>query len=134
MTRMDSKWVREVVSTSEAPAAVGPYSQAVAAGPLVFVSMQLGIIPGTKDLVDGDVASQTRQALENIASILEAAGSSLDLVVRAVVYLRDIKDFKDFNETYAGFFPEAPPARAAVQVAALPLGALVGIEVTALRD
>ena len=134
MTRMDSRWIKEIVSTTDAPAAVGPYSQAVAAGPMVFVSMQIGLIPGTKGLAGEDISAQTRQAFENIASILEAAGSSLDLVVRTVVYLKEMKDFKEMNATYEGFFPDTPPARATLQAASLPLNALVGIEVTALRD
>jgi len=134
MTRMDSRWIREVVLTEEAPAAVGPYSQAVAVGPLVFVSMQLGLVPGTKELAGKDIAAQTTQAMENIASILEASGSSLELMVKATVYLKDIDLFKEFNAVYAGFFPEGPPARAAVQVGSLPMNALVGIDVIALRD
>jgi len=131
---MDSRWIREVVSTEDAPAAVGPYSQAVAVGPLVFVSMQLGLVPGTKDMAGDDITAQTVQAMENIASILEASSSSLELIVKATVFLKDMGHFKDFNASYAGFFPESPPARAAVQVSALPLNALVGIDVIALRD
>ncbi|MCU0798410.1 MAG: Rid family detoxifying hydrolase [Candidatus Thermoplasmatota archaeon] len=131
---MDSRWIREVVSTEDAPAAVGPYSQAVAVGPLVFVSMQLGLVPGTKDMAGDDITAQTVQAMENIASILEASSSSLDLIVKATVFLKDMGHFKDFNASYGGFFPESPPARAAVQVGALPLNALVGIDVIALRD
>lgn len=134
MTRMDSRWIKEVFSTDEAPAAVGPYSQAVAAGPLVFVSMQLGLVPGTKDLAGKDIVAQTAQAMENIAAILEAASSSLELVLKTTVFLKDIGHFKDFNAVYSGFFPESPPARASVQVGSLPLDALVGIDVIAIRD
>jgi 2-iminobutanoate/2-iminopropanoate deaminase len=131
---MDLRWIKETVSTSEAPSAIGPYSQATAAGPLVFISMQLGLVPGSKVLAGNDIASQTAQALENIAAILEASCSSLDQVLKVTVYLKDMSLFKEFNSTYERFFNENPPARAAVQVATLPLDALVGIDAMALRD
>ena len=134
MTGTEKKWLKETISTKEAPAAVGPYSQAVASGPLVFVSMQLGLVPGTKEMAGNDIGSQTRQAMENIAAILEEACSSLELVVKATIYLKDMGDFQSFNKIYTEFFPENPPARAAVQTAGLPLNALIGIDVLALRD
>ncbi len=125
----------QIVSTERAPAAVGPYSQAVIAGQTVYVSGQLGIDPATAQLVGPDTAVQARQALANIKAILEAAGSSLDQVVKATVYLADINDFAAVNEIYAASFPGPDyPARAAFQVAALPLAARIEIEAIALVD
>jgi 2-iminobutanoate/2-iminopropanoate deaminase len=131
---MDLRWIKETITTEEAPSAVGPYSQATAAGPLVFISMQLGLAPASKELAGNDIASQTTQALENLASILEASCSSLDQVLKVTVYLKDMALFKEFNSSYGRFFNENPPARAAVQVASLPLNALVGMDAVALRD
>jgi 2-iminobutanoate/2-iminopropanoate deaminase len=122
---------KQTISTDEAPAAVGPYSQAVIAGDLVFTAGQLGIRPGTKELAGPDIESQTRQALKNIKGLLEAGGSCLKHVVKTTVFLQDIGEFSRMNAVYAEFFPEEPPARAAVQVAALPLGGRVQIEAVA---
>ncbi len=134
MTTVMSKWIKEAVSTKEAPAAVGPYSQAIAAGPLVFTSGQLGIVPGTKELAGDSIEEQTRQALENIAAILDAAGSSLEMVLKATVYLKDLSLFSRFNEVYKDCCDEDPPAREISESPKLPLGALVEISVIALRD
>ncbi len=123
---------REVIATSKAPAAVGPYSQAIKANGFVFTAGQLGLDPAAGKLVEGDVTDQARQALKNLQAILEAAGSSLDQVVKVTVFLKDINDFKRVNEVYAEFFKANPPARSAVQVAALPLGGLVEIEAVAV--
>ncbi len=123
---------RAVVKTEAAPAAVGPYSQAIRAGNLVFTAGQLGLDPKTGKLVEGGVEAQTRQALTNLAAVLEAAGTSLAQVVKTTVFLQDIQDFKAMNGVYAQFFTADPPARSAVQVAALPLGGLVEIEAVAL--
>jgi 2-iminobutanoate/2-iminopropanoate deaminase len=123
---------REIISTEQAPQAIGPYSQAVRAGDFVFTAGQLGLIPGTKELAGTDIESQTRQALQNLDAILEAAGSCLKHAVKATVYLTDIGEFPSMNAVYAQFFTEAPPARAAVQAAALPLGAKVMIDIVAL--
>jgi reactive intermediate/imine deaminase len=131
---LGSKWVKEVIATEEAPAAVGAYSQAVAAGQMIFVSGQLGLVPGTKEFAGKTIEDQTRQAMENIAAILDAAGSSLEQVVKMSISLSDIGDFRGFNETYTGFFEMDPPARAVFGVSGLPLGALVEIETLALRD
>ena len=131
---MDSKWIKEVISTDEAPAAVGAYSQAVAAGQLIFVSGQLGLIPGTKKFAGSSIEKQTRQAMENIAAILDAAGSSLDMVLKMSISLDDISDFARFNEVYSTFFESDPPARAVFEVSGLPLEALIEIETIALRD
>ncbi len=123
---------RQVVSTSNAPAAVGPYSQAIQISPLVYTAGQLGMDPETKTLVEGGIQAQTRQALKNLKAVLEAAGSSLELVVKTTVFLQDINDFKAMNEVYAEFFKTDPPARSAVEVAALPLGGMVEIEAIAV--
>lgn len=126
-------WERHVVATDKAPAAVGPYSQAIQAGKLVFTAGQIPIDPSTGKLVEGDIQLQTRQALTNLKAVLKAAGSSLAKVVKVTVFLQDMGAFGAMNQVYAEFFPENPPARSAVEVAALPLGADVEIEAIALR-
>ena len=123
---------REVISTDKAPAAVGPYSQAVRTGDFVFAAGQVAIDPAAGKLIEGDVAAQTRQALTNLSAVLGAAGSSLDRVVKMTVFLKDINHFKTMNAVYTEFFPSDPPARSAIEVAALPLGALVEIEAIAV--
>jgi len=123
---------REIISTEDAPPAVGPYSQAVRAGDLVFTAGQLGLVPDTKAFAGTDIESQTRQALLNLQAILQAAGSCLEQAVKVTVFLDDISEFPLMNSIYAEFFPEAPPARAAAEAAALPLGAKVMIDVVAL--
>jgi 2-iminobutanoate/2-iminopropanoate deaminase len=121
---------REPVSTKDAPAAIGPYSQAIRAGGLVFCSGQIALRPdGT--LVEGDVAAETRQVLTNLRAVLAAAGSGLDRVVKTTVFLRDMGDFPAMNAVYAEFFPSAPPARATVAVAGLPKGVRVEVEAIA---
>ena len=122
---------KDVISTSKAPAAIGPYSQAVSWGDLVFVSGQIPIDPATGQVVGGDVADQTARVLENLAAILEAAGANLDHVLKTTVYLRDLNDFGEMNEVYARFFRQQPPARATVQVGRLPRDVAVEIEVIA---
>jgi 2-iminobutanoate/2-iminopropanoate deaminase len=134
LTTVISKWIKEAVSTDEAPAAVGPYSQAIAAGPLVFTSGQLGIVPGTKELAGESIEEQAKQVLENLAAILDAAGSSLEMVLKATVYLKDLALFSRFNEVYKDCCDEDPPAREISESPNLPLGALVEISVIALRD
>lgn len=123
--------MREVISTEKAPPAIGPYSQAVKAGNLLFVAGQIGINPATGQLEDG-IEAQTRQALLNLKAILEAAGASLENVVRVGVFLQDLKDFQAMNAVYSEFFPHSPPARTTVQVAALPRNALVEIDAIAV--
>jgi len=122
---------KKIIATEKAPAAVGPYSQGVRVGNLVFTAGQLGIIPGTKEFAGPDVESQTRQALENVKAVLEASGSCLKHAVKATVFLADMGEFSRMNGVYAEFFPEKPPARSAVQAAALPLGGRVEIEMVA---
>ena len=122
---------RQILATDKAPAAVGPYSQGVRVGDLVFTAGQLGIVPGTKEFAGPDIEAQTRQALENLKAVLEAGGSCLENVVKTTVFLQDIGEFARMNAVYAEFFPQGPPARSAVQVAALPLGGRVEIEALA---
>ena len=124
--------MREAVSTPEAPAAIGPYSQAVKAGNLLFLSGQIPIDPRTGNLVDGGIEPQTRQVFLNIAAILAAADASFDNVVSAAVFLADMNDFAKMNAIYAEYFSTPAPARATVQVARLPKDCLVEIQVTAV--
>ena len=123
---------RVAVATKHAPAAVGPYSQAIVAGGLIFSSGQLGLIPETGKLPVG-IEAQTRQVLANLGSVLEAAGSTMDQVVKTTIFLVDMNDFATVNAIYADAFSTVPPARSTVQVAALPLGGLVEIEAIALN-
>ena len=124
---------RSTVATPHAPAAVGPYSQAIAAGDFVFASGQLGLIPESGQLAEG-VAEQTQQALANLAAVLEAAGSGMDRIVKTTIFLASIADFSAVNAIYAEAFAGDPPARSTVAVAALPLGGLVEVEAVALVD
>lgn len=125
---------KERVSTKEGPSAIGPYSQAIVAGELVFVSGQIPIDPKLGALVEGSVEQQTDRVMRNLAAILKAAGSSLDRVVKTTVYLADLGDFEEMNRTYARFFEGSePPARATVQVARLPKGAALEIDAIAVR-
>ncbi len=121
----------KTINSSQAPAAIGPYSQAVIAGNFVFCSGQLGIDPQTNQLVDG-IGPQTKQVLTNLTKVLQAAGSSLTKVVKTTIYLKDLNDFAVVNQIYAQFFPNHKPSRATIQVAALPKNALIEIEAIAL--
>ncbi len=120
------------VQTDKAPAAIGPYSQAVVAPPFVFVSGQLGMDPATGNLVGNDLESQARQALENLKQILVAAGSSLEQTTAVEVFLTDMGKFMAFNAIYSDYFSTHKPARAAIEVSALPKGGLVEIKCTAV--
>ena len=122
---------KHIVVTDQAPPAVGPYSQGVRVGDLVYTSGQLGLVPGTKEFAGPDIASQTRQALKNAEAILKAGGSCLRHAVKTTVFLQDIAEWPKMNEVYAEFFKEDPPSRSAFQVSALPLGARVEIEIVA---
>jgi 2-iminobutanoate/2-iminopropanoate deaminase len=124
--------MREVISTDQAPKAIGPYSQAIRAAGMIFTSGQVAIDPATQQVIAGDVAAQTDRALKNLAAILRASGSSLDKVLRCTVFLKNMGDFAAMNEVYGRFFTQAPPARSTVEVARLPKDVLVEIDVIAL--
>ncbi|MFB6231746.1 MAG: RidA family protein [Salinibacter sp.] len=124
---------RQVISTDAAPEALGPYSQAIQVGNTIYCSGQIGIDPTTDSLVAGGVEAETRQALENLRSVLESAGFSLEDVVRTQVFLADLDDYAAMNEVYSTYFDAASPARAAVQAAGIPAGARVEITVTARK-
>lgn len=123
---------KKIVSTDNAPKAIGPYSQAIRTENLVFTAGQIGLDPGAMEIVEGGVEAQTRQALTNLKRVLEAADSGLNFVVKTTVFLQSMDDFARMNAVYTEFFPENPPARSTVAVAALPKGALVEIECMAL--
>ena len=122
---------KQAISTPLAPAAIGPYSQAIRSGNLVFLSGQIPLDPQTGNMVEGDAAVQTARVLQNLSAILEAAGSSLGQVLKTTVYLRDLADFAMMNEVYARFFDDVPPARATVEVARLPRNVSVEIDLIA---
>jgi 2-iminobutanoate/2-iminopropanoate deaminase len=124
--------MKEVISTNDGPKAIGPYSQAIRANGLVFVSGQVSIDPVTNTLVLGDVGAQTERVLQNLSGILKAAGTSLQKVVRATVFLKNMNDFAAMNEVYGKHFSSQPPARSTVEVARLPKDVLVEIDVIAL--
>ncbi|MER3475138.1 MAG: reactive intermediate/imine deaminase [Armatimonadota bacterium] len=123
---------RQPISTSDAPPAIGPYSQAIRAGNLLFVSGQIPLDPQTGEMVGTTAAEQVRQVLNNLQAILQAAGTSLENVVKTTIFLTDLGQFTAVNAVYAEFFPQNPPARSTVQVSALPRGALVEIEAIAV--
>ncbi len=125
---------KATINTSSAPRAIGPYSQAVRAGDLLFVSGQVAIDTATGSLVEGGVAEQTRRALCNLAAILEAGGSGLDRVVKTTVYLTDLDDFDAMNGVYASFFPGEKPARVCVQVSALPRNSSIEVDAIGIVD
>ena len=123
--------MKKVISTTKAPAAIGPYSQAIKVGNLLYTSGQIPIDPATGVFVEGGIREQTRQSLLNVKAILEAAGLTMSDVVKTTVFMADMNDFADMNAVYAEFFAEPYPARSAVAVKTLPKGALVEIEVIA---
>lgn len=125
---------RQAISTTGAPAAVGPYSQAIAAGDLVFCAGQIGLDPATGDLVDGGVEPQAERCLKNLGAVLDAAGLTFANVAKTTIFLADITDFATVNAIYARYMPEPPPARSTFAVAALPKGALIEIEAIAVRS
>lgn len=125
--------MKTTISTNEAPKAVGPYSQGVSFDNLIFTSGQIALDPKTSKLVPGGIKEQTRQVMNNLTSVIAAAGSDLTKVIKTTVFLKDINDFSTFNEVYADYFPDTPPARSTIQVAALPLNAMVEIEMIVHR-
>lgn len=126
--------MKQIVATERAPRAIGPYSQAVRAGSLLFVSGQIPIDPATGEFVAGGIAEQTEQVLRNLSAVFEASGASLSQVVKTTVFLADMDDFTAMNEVYARFFASDPPARATVQAARLPRDAKVEIDATAIVE
>ena len=124
---------RKVIQAEKAPKAIGPYSVAIESGGFIFCAGQTGIDPATGELVSADLEAQTRQVLTNLQSVLEAAGSSLEKVVKTTVFLRDMADFPKMNAIYASFFSSNPPARSTIAVAGLPKGGIVEIEAIALK-
>lgn len=123
---------KKVIQTDKAPKAIGPYSQAIRADSLIYTAGQIALDPATGELVSVSIEEQTRQALTNLRNVLEAAGSSLEHVVKTTVFLKDMNDFPKMNSIYAEFFGENPPARSTVAVAGLPKGGLVEVEAVAL--
>jgi 2-iminobutanoate/2-iminopropanoate deaminase len=124
--------MKQPISTTHAPAAIGPYSQAIKAGGMVFLSGQIPLDPATGQMIEGDVAVQTERVMKNLGAVLEAAGCSFDDIVRTTIFLVNLGDFQVVNETYGRYFKGTPPARATVQVAALPRGSKVEIDAIAL--
>ena len=123
--------MKKTIQTDSAPKAIGPYSQAVSFGNLIFTSGQIAIHPASGKIVPDGIEEQTRQVMANLKAILEAAGSDLTKVLKSSVFLNDINDFSRFNEVYSTYFPENPPARSTFQVSALPMGAKVEVEMIA---
>ena len=123
--------MRDVISTDRGPRAIGPYSQAIRAGGFLFLSGQVSLDPATQQLIQGDIAAQTTRVLENLKGILEAAGSSLDRVVKTTVYMKDLSEFAAMNEVYATYFSANPPARSTIEAARLPRDCRVEIDLIA---
>jgi 2-iminobutanoate/2-iminopropanoate deaminase len=126
--------MKKIISTSEAPAAIGPYSQAVRSGNFLFCSGQIPLDPKSGQIVPGDIATQTRRVLENIGAVLKAEGLTFENIVKTTIFLTDLGDFQTVNETYGSYLKQQPPARSTVQVSALPKGANIEIEVIAVAD
>jgi 2-iminobutanoate/2-iminopropanoate deaminase len=126
--------MKKIILTNEAPAAIGPYSQAVRSGRFLFCSGQIPLDPKSGQIITGDIATQTRRVMDNIASVLKAEGMTLDSVVKTTIFLTNLEDFQVVNEAYGLYFKQGPPARSTVQVSALPRGANVEIEVIAVSD
>src|SRR6266705_7055000 len=126
--------MKKIISTSDAPAAIGPYSQAVRSGNLLFCSGQIPLDPKSGQIVTGDIAPQTRRVLDNIAALLKAEALTFDNVVKTTIFLTDLGDFQTVNEIYGSYFKQQPPARSTIQVSALPKGANVEIEVIAVAN
>src|SRR6202007_3107280 len=124
--------MREVISTKDAPQAIGPYSQAIKANGFVFLSGQVAIDPATQQVISGDIAAQTDRVLKNLSAILKASGTGLERVVRSTVFLKNMDDFAAMNEVYGRYFNSAPPARSTVEVTRLPKDVLVEIDLIAL--
>lgn len=124
--------MKEIISTSKAPSAIGPYSQAVKVGNMLFISGQIPIDPKSGNIIDGDIKEQTKRVLENIKGILESIGANLSNVVKTTVFMVDLSEFSDMNEVYKEYFSENPPARSTIQVSALPRNVRIEIEAIAI--
>jgi 2-iminobutanoate/2-iminopropanoate deaminase len=122
------------ISTDKAPAAVGPYEQAIRVGNFIFTSGQIPIVPSTNKLIEGDIIQQTKRVMENLKSVLEASGSSLKNVIKTTIFLTDLKNFEQVNKVYGEYFPDGKPARSTVQVTALPKGAEIEIDMVAIAE
>jgi len=123
---------RQIIATSQAPAAVGPYSQAVKVGDFIYTAGQIGLVLETGTLAEGGIEAQTHQVMKNLTNVLEAAGTGLEHIVKTTIFVTNMQDFAKINEVYGSYFADDPPARSTVQVAALPLGANVEIEAVAV--
>jgi 2-iminobutanoate/2-iminopropanoate deaminase len=128
------RWMKKIISTSDAPAAVGPYSQAVRVGTTVYCAGQIPLDPKTGDIVSGGIDVQTRRVLDNVTAVLKAEGLTFSDIVKTTIFLMDLGDFQKVNEIYGSYFKQSPPARSTVQVAGLPKSARVEIEVIAVAD
>lgn len=126
--------MKQIISTPKAPAAIGPYSQAIVVNNMVYTSGMIPIIPATGELETGDIKAQAKQALSNLEALLIESGSSMEKVIKTTVFIKDMNDFADINEVYATFFTANPPARSCVEVARLPKDVLIEIEAIALVD
>ena len=126
--------MKKIISTSEAPAAIGPYSQAVRSGNFLFCSGQIPLDPASGQIVSGDIATQTRRVLDNIGAVLKAEGLTFENIMKTTIFLIDLGDFQTVNEVYGSYFQQQPPARSTVQVSALPKGGKVEIEAIAVAD
>ncbi len=126
--------MKEIISTKKAPAAIGPYSQAVVVGDMIYTSGMIPIIPETGELESGDITAQARQAISNLIALLEEAGSDAQSVVKTTVFIKDMNDFAKINEVYATFFTDNYPARSCVEVARLPKDVLIEIEAVAIKN
>jgi 2-iminobutanoate/2-iminopropanoate deaminase len=126
--------MKKIISTSEAPGAIGPYSQAVRSGSFLFCSGQIPLDPKSGQIVSGDIAAQTQRVLDNIGAVLKAEDLTFDNIVKTTIFLTNLGDFQTVNEVYGSYFKQDPPARSTIQVAALPKGANVEIEVIAIAD
>ena len=124
--------MREVIATDAGPKAIGPYSQGIKSNGFIYLSGQIPLDPATQQLIEGDIATQTDRVLQNIRGLLQAAGSSLDQVVKSTVFLKNMSEFAAMNEVYGRYFTQSPPARSTVEVARLPKDVLVEIEVIAM--
>ncbi len=126
--------MKKIISTTDAPGALGPYSQAVRAGSTIYCAGQIPLDPKTGKIVSGDISAQTRRVLDNITAVLSAEGLTFEHIVKTTVFLADLADFETMNKAYASYFKQAPPARSTVQVAGLPKGARIEIDAIAVAD